>query len=89
MRLDEFERIVKECVLEVLKERMLEGFDPSSQGPNAVCADNPYKKWNMDMRNKKEIPDPELATEDTHGRNAQESEAGEFDSRNFNIDQNN
>ena len=43
-------RLVKECVLEVLKDNLTEGgYDPQSQaGPN-VPMENPYPEWNSKM----------------------------------------
>ena len=42
-------KLIKECTLEVLKERVLsENFDPLSQGPN-IPQDNPYPAWNAKM----------------------------------------
>ena len=43
-------QLVKECVLEVLKENLCEGgYDPQSQaGPN-VPMENPYPQWNSQM----------------------------------------
>ena len=43
-------QLVKECVLEVLKENLCEGgYDPQSQaGPN-VPMENPYPEWNSQM----------------------------------------
>ena len=43
-------KLIKECILEVLQENLLnEGFDPLSQGPNSV-SENPYPAWNEQMR---------------------------------------
>src|ERR1035437_7555759 len=42
--------LIKECIMEVLKENLLsEGFDPLSQGPN-MTQENPYPEWNSKMR---------------------------------------
>ena len=42
--------LIKECIMEVLKENLLaEAFDPTSQGPNMV-QDNPYPEMNAKMR---------------------------------------
>ena len=42
--------LVKECIMEVLKENLLsEGFDPQSQGPN-MPQENPYPEMNNKMR---------------------------------------
>ncbi len=51
---------IKECVLEVLKENLSEGFDPQSMaGPNGPdeTGGNPYAKWNSDMRKLEEDGD--------------------------------
>lgn len=48
------ESIVKKCVIEVLKERLNEGFDPQSQGPNPTGIENPYEAWNNRMRQMEE-----------------------------------
>lgn len=40
--------LIKECTLEVLKERITEAFDPTSQGPN-IPEENPYPAWNAKM----------------------------------------
>ncbi len=40
--------LIKECILEVLKENLSENFCPLSQGPNGV-QENPYPKWNAEM----------------------------------------
>ena len=53
MNSSELKKLVKECVLEVLQESLLEGFDPLSQGPNMVDPtgeNNPYPIWNAQMR---------------------------------------
>ena len=49
--------LIKECVIEVLKENLSEGFDPQGQGPNGPdeTGGNPYEKWNSDMRKLEEI----------------------------------
>jgi hypothetical protein len=49
MHRNAFYGLVKECVIEVLRENLSEGFDPLSQGPNPV-AENPYPAWNSKMR---------------------------------------
>lgn len=41
-------QLVRECTLEVLKERLMEAFDPQSQGPN-IPQENPYPAWNAKM----------------------------------------
>lgn len=49
--------MIKNCVLEVLRENLGEGFDPQSNaGPNGPddTGGNPYKKWNSDMRKMEE-----------------------------------
>jgi len=43
------ENLIKECIIEVLKEDLTEAFDPTSQGPNPV-EENPYVRWNAHMR---------------------------------------
>jgi hypothetical protein len=49
------EELVKQCTLEVLKENLLEGFDPMSQGPNPNGGqENPYPAWNDKMRRMEE-----------------------------------
>lgn len=62
MHPNQLRAFVKECVLEVLKEELSEGFDPTSQGPNPDCKDNPYPAWNNFMRHLEEssnkISDP-------------------------------
>lgn len=46
--------LIKECVMEVLKENLTEGFDPlSDAGPNPT-QENPYPEWNNKMRNLEE-----------------------------------
>jgi hypothetical protein len=66
--------LVKECILEVLKENLTEGFDPLSQaGPNIPC-ENPYPAWNSQMAKMEE---------NEHGREAQMAGAGQFDPRTF------
>lgn len=68
--------LVKECVMEVLKEDLAEGFDPLSQaGPNTCGEENPYPAWNAKMRTMEE--------EHEHGRYAQEAGAGQFDAKTF------
>jgi hypothetical protein len=49
MQINETKTLIKECVLEVLKENLSENFDPLSQGPNPI-KDNPYPEWNAHMR---------------------------------------
>ena len=42
--------LIKECIMEVLKENLLtEAFDPTSQGPN-IPQENPYPEMNARMR---------------------------------------
>jgi transcription elongation factor Elf1 len=42
--------LIKECIMEVLKDNLLsEGFDPQSQGPN-MPQENPYPEMNNKMR---------------------------------------
>ena len=50
--------LIKECVLEVLEENLIEGFDPLSQGPNEVET-NPYERWNSEMRKLEETDEDE------------------------------
>ena len=52
----EIRRLVKECIVEVLQENLLEAFDPTSQGPNQV-EENPYPSWNSKMRTMEETDD--------------------------------
>jgi DNA-directed RNA polymerase subunit RPC12/RpoP len=70
----EFTSLIKECVMDVLKETLTEGFDPLSQGPNPV-EDNPYPQINSRMR--------KLEEEGDHGRYAQEAGSGQFDPNKF------
>jgi hypothetical protein len=49
MHPNEFKSLIKECIIEVLKEDLAEAFDPTSQGPNPV-EENPYVRWNAHMR---------------------------------------
>lgn len=49
-------KLIKECIEEVLRENLSEGFDPTSQGPNPV-QDNPYPAWNSEMRKLEEDGD--------------------------------
>lgn len=49
MHPNDLRALVKECVLEVLQENLMEGFDPLSQGPN-IPQENPYPAWNNAMR---------------------------------------
>lgn len=82
MNSNELKTLVKECVLEVLQESLLEGFDPQSQGPNMVDPTgdtNPYPAWNSKMR---KLEEDEVA-ENEHGREAQLAGAGQFDPRTF------
>lgn len=55
-----FKHLIKECVIEVLQDSLLEGFDPQSQGPNVVDPtkdNNPYPALNSKMRTlEEEIP---------------------------------
>lgn len=69
--------VVKECVVSVLKERLMEGFDPqSSGGPNATVNDPSfYDRMNSKMQKMEEEGD--------HGRYAQLAGAGQFDQRTF------
>lgn len=76
-------QLVKECILEVLKENLLEGFDPqSSAGPNPASCEqtqhDPYKAWNAKMRKMEE---------NDHGRYAQLAGAGQFDQRTFGVNE--
>jgi hypothetical protein len=71
-------KIIKECIEEVLKENLSEGFDPTSQGPNPA-QENPYPAWNAQMR--------KLEETDPHGRYAQEAGAGQFDPRTFGLNE--
>ena len=50
---------IKECILEVLKDNLMEGgFDPQSQaGPNSPSA-NPYPEWNNKMAKMEELDEP-------------------------------
>ncbi len=73
-----FVKLIKECIEEVLRENLSEGFDPTSQGPNPV-QDNPYPEWNAQMR--------KLEETDPHGRYAQEAGAGQFDPRTFGVNE--
>lgn len=78
----ELKGLIKECILEVLQESLLEGFDPLSQGPNIVDPTgdgDPYAAWNAKMRTLEE----EEVDENEHGRYAQEAGAGQFDPRTF------
>lgn len=52
-----------------------EGFDPLSQGPN-MPEENPYPKWNNQMRTLEEEDDVE--EEHPHGRYAQQAGATPF-----------
>jgi hypothetical protein len=82
MKSNELKNLVKECVLEVLQESLLEGFDPQSQGPNMVDPSgetNPYAIWNAQMR---KLEEDEII-ENEHGRYAQEAGAGQFGSNTF------
>ena len=77
-----YKNLNKECILEVLQESLLEGFDPLSQGPNIIDPtgeENPYAEWNAKMRTLEE----EEVEENEHGRYAQEAGAGQFDPRTF------
>ena len=51
-------KLIKECVLEVLRENLAEGFDPISAGPNPAATEqtqyNPYERWNSEMRKMEE-----------------------------------
>ena len=78
MKSNKFKSLIKECVMEVLKEELTEGFDPQSNaGPN-IPSDNPYPQWNSQMR--------QLEQEsDEHGRYAQNAGAGQFDQRTFSV----
>jgi hypothetical protein len=82
MNSNELKALIKECILEVLQESLLEGFDPQSQGPNMVDPTgeiNPYPIWNSKMR---QLEEDEVA-ENEHGREAQLAGAGQFDPRTF------
>lgn len=66
MNSNELRALVKECVLEVLQESLLEGFDPLSQGPNMVDPSgetNPYPIWNSKMRKLEEddVAEPDFS----------------------------
>lgn len=50
--------LLKECIVEVLKEDLTEAFDPTSQGPN-IPGENPYPEWNEKMRRLEEDGDHE------------------------------
>jgi hypothetical protein len=64
-------KLIKECTLEILKEKVLtEAFDPSSQGPN-IPQENPYPAWNAKMAKMEEEEAP-------HGRYAQQAGATPF-----------
>ena len=41
METNELKTLIKECIIEILKEDLTEAFDPTSQGPNPV-QENPY-----------------------------------------------
>ena len=62
MKKSEIKKLIKESIVEVLKENLSEGFDPLSQGPNPV-KENPYPEWNSYMR--------KLEEKGEHGRYAQ------------------
>jgi hypothetical protein len=80
MNSNQLKSLIKECVMEVLKEELSkEGFDPQSQGPN-MPTENPYPQWNSQMRQLEETDES-----DEHGRYAQEAGAGQFDSRTFSV----
>jgi hypothetical protein len=82
MNSNELRALIKECILEVLQESLLEGFDPLSQGPNMVDPSgetNPYPMWNSKMRKLEE----DEVDENEHGRYAQDAGAGQFDPRTF------
>jgi hypothetical protein len=67
--LTEMKNIVKECVLEVLKENLSEGFDPQSNaGPNTQSTEgtseyNPYPAWNSKMRKLEEDGNVEISSD--------------------------
>lgn len=62
--------LLKECVMEVLKENLMEGYDPQSNaGPNPP-QENPYPLWNNRMRQMEEDKGTVA-----HGRYAQEAGA--------------
>ncbi len=50
--------LIKECIVEHLKEALLEGFDPTSAGPNPAATEgsqfNPYPAMNSKMRKMEE-----------------------------------
>jgi hypothetical protein len=81
-----FKSLVKECILEVLKENLSEGFDPTSMGPNPV-EENPYPAWNARMRNLEEEETDEANVDEKFGRYAQEAGADEFDPRTFGVNE--
>lgn len=59
MRPNKLRQLVKECVIEVLKEDLeREAFDPTSMGPNPEATEgtqyNPYEEWNEKMRHLEE-----------------------------------
>lgn len=54
MHPNKFKSLIKECIIEVLKEDLAEAFDPTSQGPNPIET-NPYPQWNSKMRKLEEI----------------------------------
>lgn len=84
MYLNEFKSLIKECIIEVLKEDLLfEAFDPTSQGPNPV-EENPYVMWNAHMRKLEEDE-----STNPHGRYAQNASAGQFDPRTFGVNEKN
>ena len=62
-----------------MAEKLNEGFDPLSQGPN-LPEENPYPAWNAEMRTLEEEDGQDTGT---HGRYAQDAGAGQFDPRTF------
>jgi transcription elongation factor Elf1 len=71
--------LIKECIMEVLKENLLsEAFDPTSQGPN-IPQENPYPEMNAKMaRLEEEQPKPK---DDAWKRYEQGYSAGEAHKR--------
>ena len=81
MHPNKFKSLIKECIIEVLKEDLTEAFDPTSQGPNPV-EENPYVMWNAHMRKLEEDE-----STNPHGRYAQQASAGQFDPRTFGVNE--
>lgn len=82
MTTSQLKSLIKECVMEVLKEELSkEGFDPQSNaGPNVVGDPDFYRRTNSAMR---QLEETEESNE--HGRYAQEAGAGQFDNRTFGV----